>query len=79
MNTVAQSRSYVVGVDTHARSHTLAVVRASTGELLGSEQFPASTPEMRRAIEWAGRLTGGDLGTLWAIEGTGSYGATFLE
>lgn len=77
MNTVAQSRSYVVGVDTHARTHTLAVVRASTGELLGSEQFPASSAGMRRSIQWAGRLTGGDLDTLWAIEGTGSYGAIF--
>jgi len=30
---------------------------------------------VRRAIEWAGRRTGGDLATLWSIEGVGSYGA----
>lgn len=30
---------------------------------------------MARAIVWAARRTGGDLATLWVIEGVASYGA----
>lgn len=75
MTIVAQEHSYVIGVDTHARTHTLAVVSAGAGELLGCEQFPASVAGMNRALSWAGRLTGGDLAVLWVIEGVGSYGA----
>lgn len=75
MTTVAQSRPFVIGVDTHAQNHTLAVVSAATGEQLDCQQFPATAAGMRRAIDWAARRTGGDLATLWAIEGTGSYGA----
>ncbi|MCH6469431.1 IS110 family transposase [Sinomonas terrae] len=75
MTTVAQSRPFVIGVDTHARTHTLAVLRAATGEQLGCQQFPATAAGMRRAMDWAARRTGGDADTLWVIEGTGSYGA----
>ena len=75
MTTVAQSRPFVIGVDTHARTHTFAVLRAATGEQLGCQQFPTTAPGMRRALDWAARRTGGDADTLWVIEGIGSYGA----
>lgn len=75
MTTVAQSRPFVIGVDTHARTHTYVVVRAATGEQLGCQQFPATAAGMNRALDWAARRTGGDAETLWVIEGTGSYGA----
>ncbi|MCX4419252.1 IS110 family transposase [Streptomyces mirabilis] len=75
MNTiVAHTRSFVVGVDTHARTHTYAVL-AANGEHLGTETFPNTHAGRARAIAWAGRRTGGDLGALWVIEGAGSYGA----
>lgn len=74
MTIVAHAYPFVIGVDTHARTHTLAIL-ASTGEELAGEQFPATPAGMRRAIAWAGRRTSGDLGALWAVEGIGSYGA----
>lgn len=75
MTIVAHTRPYVVGVDTHARTHSFAILVAATGELLATEQFPATTSGLTRAIAWAGRRTGGDLATLWVIEGVATYGA----
>ncbi|QGN33550.1 IS110 family transposase [Microlunatus sp. Gsoil 973] len=75
MTIVAYSHPFVVGVDTHARSHTLAVVVAVTGELIATDQFPATDAGMDRAVAWAARRTGGDLATLWVIEGVATYGA----
>ncbi|WP_426621477.1 hypothetical protein [Microbacterium sp. As-52] len=69
MTIVAQSRSYVIGVDCHARTHTYAIIDPRTGEQLGCEQFPTTPPGIHRAISWAARRTGGDASTLWAIEG----------
>ncbi|RVU27636.1 IS110 family transposase [Streptomyces antnestii] len=75
MNTiVAHTRSFVIGVDTHARTHTYAVL-AANGEHLDTETFPNTHAGRARAINWVGRRTGGDLGALWVIEGIGSYGA----
>lgn len=75
MNTiVAQAHPFIVGVDTHARTHTYAVLTAD-GEHLGTETFPNTPAGRSRAIAWAGRRTGGVADTLWVIEGTGSYGA----
>jgi len=72
---VAHAHPYVVGVDTHARTHTLAILVAATAELVSAEQFPATGPGMDRAVAWAARRTGGDLATLWVIEGVATYGA----
>ncbi|SFR39759.1 Transposase [Microbacterium azadirachtae] len=75
MTIVAQSRSYVIGVDCHARTHTYAIIDPRTGELLGCEQFPTTPSGISRATSWAARRTGGDASTLWAIEGVAMYGA----
>lgn len=75
MTIVARVRPFVVGVDTHARTHELAILVATTGELLASEQFPATPAGLNRAIAWVGRCTGGDLDALWVIEGVATYGA----
>lgn len=75
MAIVAHAFPFVIGVDTHARTHTFAVLIASTGERLAGETFPASRAGLARAIAWASRRTGGDLDSLWVIEGVGSYGA----
>lgn len=75
MTTVAHSRPFVVGVDTHAKTHTYAVIETGTGQLLGCQQFPTTPPGIARAISWAGRVTGGQAETLWSIEGVATYGA----
>lgn len=41
MTIVAHFHPFVIGVDTHAQTHTL-VVLAASGELAGQAQFPAS-------------------------------------
>ncbi|MGX5770294.1 IS110 family transposase [Microbacterium trichothecenolyticum] len=74
MALVAQSHPFVVGVDTHAKTHTYAIV-TGTGQLMGCEQFPTTPAGVARAIGWAGRLTGGQADTLWSIEGVATYGA----
>lgn len=75
MTIVAHTHPFVIGVDTHARSHTLTVVVACTGELIATEQFPATEAGINRAVTWAARRTDGDPATLWVIEGIGTYGA----
>src|SRR5699024_12820776 len=74
MTIVAHAHPFVIGVDTHARNHVLAIL-AATGEVIDTGQFPTTAAGLARAIAWAGRPTGGDLATLWVIEGVASYGA----
>ncbi|MBK8446214.1 MAG: IS110 family transposase [Micropruina sp.] len=74
MTIVAYARQFVIGVDTHARNHVLAVV-AGNGQFIDTASFPTSQPGLARAIDWAARRTGGDLSALWVIEGAASYGA----
>ena len=75
MTIVAHAHPFVIGVDTHARTHTLAVLVAATGEPVVSEQFPATAAGMDRAVAWAARHTDGEMATLWVIEGIATYGA----
>ncbi|WP_246169398.1 IS110 family transposase [Actinotalea subterranea] len=73
---VADIYRFVVGVDTHAATHTFAVVAAPNGALVDQVTFPTSPAGLRRALAWIARRTGGDLdAVLVAAEGTGSYGA----
>jgi transposase len=74
MAIVAHAYRYVVGVDTHARSHTLALVDTSTGQHLDTQEFSASPAGLERACAWIGRHTGNQP-TLVGVEGTSSYGA----
>ena len=75
MTIVAQAHPFVIGVDTHARSHSLAVLVPATGQLVAAEQFPATSTGMSRAVAWVARRTDGDLAALWVIEGVATYGA----
>lgn len=78
--TVADLYQYVVGVDTHAATHSYAVITAPTGALVDQATFPATGAGLRRAGEWIARRTGGDLdGVLISAEGTGSYGAVLSD
>lgn len=71
---VAHTHPFVIGVDTHARTHTYAALTA-TGEHLGTETFPNTAAGRARAISWAGRRAQGVADALWVIEGANSYGA----
>lgn len=75
MDIVSQTRPFVVGVDTHARTHTYAVLTASTGQLIATRQFPTSPPGIRRALGWINGLVKGDLATMWVIECAATFGA----
>lgn len=77
--TVARSYRFVVGVDTHAATHSYAVLN-STGALLDEQTFPTTAAGIGRARDWIARRTQGELDSvLVAAEGTGSYGAVLAE
>jgi transposase len=63
-------RGVVIGVDTHKETHTAAAVGA-TGAVLEYLTVPADPAGYRQLIAFGRRHTA----TLWAIEGTGSFGA----
>ncbi len=77
MTIVAEKFAYVIGVDTHARTHTYAITAARTGACLGCEVFPVTAAGIKRAIGWIRRNTTGAV--LAAVEGTRSYGASLTR
>ncbi len=68
----AESVDVVIGVDTHRDSHALALVDAGLGALIAEERVEANREGYRRALKLA---SGCGQRRLWAVEGTGSYGA----
>jgi transposase len=74
---LADQLDYVVGVDTHRDEHVLAVVAAATGAVLASWAVRANAAGYREALGVAGETTSG--ARVWAIEGTGSYGAGLTQ
>ena len=62
----------VIGVDTHKHTHTAAVVTAATGAVIGQLTVPATPAGYRQLLGLAGQQPGH---RMWAIEGTGGYGA----
>ena len=80
LSIVADHYRFVVGVDTHAATHTYALLESPSGRELGTETFPTTAAGLNRAAAWIGRRTGGDVdGALISAEGTGSYGAVMAE
>src|SRR5690625_7589919 len=75
MTIVANSFSYVIGADTHARTHTLAVIEVSTAAKVDTQEFSTATAGLSRALAWIKRRTENATKVLIAIEGIGSYGA----
>lgn len=75
MTIVANTFAYVIGADTHARTHTLAVLDARTGARVDTQTFPTTPAGLSRAVAWAGRRSSGLADVLVVIEGVGSYGA----
>ena len=75
MTIVANSYRHVIGIDTHARTHTLVVIDAATGARLRSASFAATGAGLVRAISFITHTTTAIVTTLVAIEGVGSFGA----
>ena len=69
---LADELDYVLGVDSHRDRHAVCVLRAS-GEIVAEQELPADGAGYGRALALAKRKAPGR--RLWAIEGTGSYGA----
>ena len=72
MAMLADSVEVVIGVDTHKHTHTAAVVAAATGQTLATTTRAATPAGYRQLLELANRHDGR---RVWAIEGTGGYGA----
>ena len=64
---------YVIGVDTHAATHTLVIVDARSQRVREQLALEANRSGFRRALRLARRRAPGC--RVWAVEGTGSYGA----
>ncbi len=77
MTLVADEYEHVVGVDTHAKTHTYAILDARTGTVIDVGTFPTTPAGMERAVNWMRRRGQDEL--LAAVEGTGSYGATLTR
>ena len=78
MRTVAEEYDRVVGVDTHAATHTMSLLIAATGAVVEHRNFPTSAAGLRRALTWIGNRTQ-DRTCLVVVEGAGSYGARLTE
>jgi transposase len=72
MAMLADSVEVVIGVDTHKHTHTAAVVAAATSQTMVTMTVAASPDGYQRLLELAGQH---GQQRLWAIEGTGGYGA----
>ncbi|WP_460885269.1 IS110 family RNA-guided transposase, partial [Paractinoplanes abujensis] len=66
-----QTIEVIGGVDTHADTHTAALID-QTGRLLGREQFPADVAGYQTLLAWM--RSHGPIRAV-GVEGTGSYGA----
>lgn len=78
MPMVAEEYAFVIGVDTHAATHSLALVTAATGGVIAEGVFPNSGAGLDRALTWITRKIDGQ-STLVVIEGVGSYGAGLAD
>ena len=54
MTMVTEKYAYVIGSDTHTRTHTYAIINTRTGAGERCEAFPVSPAGMRRASAWIG-------------------------
>ncbi|MEV0545090.1 IS110 family transposase [Nocardia salmonicida] len=73
MPRIADRYEYVIGVDTHARTHTFVAIESRTAAVIGSREFPTHSAGLARAVTWIRNRTSGEV--FAAVEGTSSYGA----
>jgi transposase len=77
VRTVAEEYDRVVGVDTHAATHTMTLLTA-TGGVVEHCTFPTTAAGLGRALSWIRNRTQ-DRTCLVVVEGSGSYGAQLTE
>lgn len=70
---VTDNTAFVIGVDTHRDVHAYAVIDRATGAIVDEFDAPADGGGYRQAIARVAATA--PTGRVWAIEGTGSYGA----
>jgi transposase len=70
---LADEVDYVIGVDTHRDRHVVAVVAAPLGVVAGCRSVAADARGYEAALRFAVLDASGR--RVWAVEGTGSYGA----
>ncbi|NMO05309.1 IS110 family transposase, partial [Gordonia sp. TBRC 11910] len=76
MSSISDDYDYVVGVDTHTRTHQYAILAAATATVVaGPEKFAVTAAGFVKVIAWIARHTSGGR-VLAAVEGTNSYGAS---
>ena len=75
---VSEQYQFVIGVDTHAATHTFALVAGATSAVLDHAVIPTSAAGLSRAEGWLAQRVG-EAPTLVVIEGTGSFGAILTE
>jgi transposase len=73
MQMVADDVTFVIGGDTHGALHSLAVLVRATGVVLAERSIDATAAGYRAALAWAMQTAPGV--RVWALEGTGHYGA----
>ena len=72
MAMLADSAEVVIGVDTHKHTHTAAVVAAAAGQTLANLTVATTPDGYQQLLEFADQH---HRQRVWAIEGTGGYGA----
>jgi len=70
---LAGAVQFVIGVDTHRDTHTAAIVEATSGGVVDHISVPTDAFGYRRLKAFADKHAAST--RVWAIEGTGSYGA----
>ena len=70
---LADELDYVVGVETHRDQHAVAIVDAHTGAVIAQTTTAASARGYADAVRFANQHASAN--RLWAIEGSGHYGA----
>ncbi len=76
MAIVAEQFEHVVGIDTHARTHTYCLITCASGAVVDTATFPTTKAGNARASSWITRRSGN---VLAAVEGTSSYGTTIAN
>jgi transposase len=75
MDSLSEIVDVVIGVDTHARTHSASAVNARTGGMLGQITVEATPQGYDELLEFASEHEGL---RAWAIEETRSHGASSI-
>jgi transposase len=77
MTIVSEVFTHVIGVDTHAKTHTFAIVKIEGDALVDTAVFPTTKAGLSRGLGWVSRRTPDS--RLLVVEGIGTYGARLAQ